>query len=119
LPAKIVDEGKTFLTLPQPGPLRLSADPDILVLFQAAERGIRLRGDISPLGIMIEVNLQNSFLTPPFGFALFYLRGVPPGSVTTHAIYRGVVPFILMQLALLVALWFWPQMATWLPEALK
>jgi len=71
------------------------------------------------LGIMIAINLQTSFLTPPFGFALFYLRGVAPGSVTTHAIYRGVVPFILMQLALLVALWFWPQMATWLPEALK
>jgi len=71
------------------------------------------------LGIMIAVNLQTSFLTPPFGFALFYLRGVAPGSVTTGAIYRGVVPFILMQLALLVALWFWPQMATWLPEMLK
>jgi tripartite ATP-independent transporter DctM subunit len=71
------------------------------------------------LGIMIAVNLQTSFLTPPFGFALFYLRGVAPGAVSTGAIYRGVVPFILMQLVLLVALWFWPQMATWLPEALK
>ena len=71
------------------------------------------------LGIMIAVNLQTSFLTPPFGFALFYLRGVAPESVTTGAIYRGVVPFIILQLVLLVALWFWPQMATWLPAALK
>ena len=67
------------------------------------------------LGIMIALNLQTSFLTPPFGFALFYLRGVAPESVTTSAIYKGVVPFILMQLALLIALWFWPGIATWLP----
>ncbi|MFB0950613.1 MAG: TRAP transporter large permease subunit [Halioglobus sp.] len=68
------------------------------------------------LGIMIALNLQTSFLTPPFGFALFYLRGVAPESVTTSAIYKGVVPFILMQLALLIALWFWPGIATWLPS---
>jgi tripartite ATP-independent transporter DctM subunit len=71
------------------------------------------------LGIMIALNLQTSFLTPPFGFALFYLRGVAPSSVSTSAIYRGVIPFILLQLTLLVALWIWPQMATWLPAALK
>jgi TRAP-type mannitol/chloroaromatic compound transport system permease large subunit len=71
------------------------------------------------LGIMIAINLQTSFLTPPFGFALFYLRGVAPESVTTGAIYRGVIPFILIQLLLLLALWYWPQMATWLPAALK
>ena len=68
------------------------------------------------LGIMIALNLQTSFLTPPFGFALFYLRGVAPESVTTSAIYKGVVPFILMQLVLLIALWFWPGIATWLPS---
>jgi tripartite ATP-independent transporter DctM subunit len=68
------------------------------------------------LGVMIALNLQTSFLTPPFGFALFYLRGVAPESVTTSAIYKGVVPFILMQLALLIALWFWPGIATWLPS---
>jgi tripartite ATP-independent transporter DctM subunit len=71
------------------------------------------------LGIMIAVNLQTSFLTPPFGFALFYLRGVAPRSVRTVDIYRGAVPFILMQLALLGALALWPGLATWLPAALK
>jgi tripartite ATP-independent transporter DctM subunit len=71
------------------------------------------------LGIMIALNLQTSFLTPPFGFALFYLRGVAPDSVPTSAIYRGVVPFIILQLLLMVALWFWPTMATWLPSVLK
>ena len=57
------------------------------------------------LGVMIAVNLQTSFLTPPFGFALFYLRGVADESVATSDIYRGVVPFVLIQLALLAALW--------------
>ncbi len=71
------------------------------------------------LGIMIALNLQTSFLTPPFGFALFYLRGVAPESVPTGAIYRGVVPFILLQLVLMGALWYWPAMATWLPSVLK
>ncbi len=68
------------------------------------------------LGIMIAINLQTSFLTPPFGFALFYLRGVAPPEVTTGAIYRGVAPFIVIQLAMLVILALWPQLATWLPE---
>ncbi|MEC9482804.1 MAG: TRAP transporter large permease subunit, partial [Halomonas sp.] len=67
------------------------------------------------LGIMIAINLQTSFLTPPFGFALFYLRGVAPESVPTTAIYRGVIPFILIQLSMLVALAFFPGLATWLP----
>lgn len=71
------------------------------------------------LGVMIALNLQTSFLTPPFGFALFYLRGVAPESLPTGAIYRGVVPFIMLQLLLLVALWFWPEMATWLPGVMK
>ncbi|WP_245947797.1 TRAP transporter large permease [Billgrantia montanilacus] len=70
------------------------------------------------LGIMIAVNLQTSFLTPPFGFALFYLRGVTPQSVPTSAIYRGVIPFILIQLAMLVALALFPGLATWLPSIL-
>ncbi|MBP5979650.1 MAG: TRAP transporter large permease subunit [Halomonas sp.] len=68
------------------------------------------------LGIMIAVNLQTSFLTPPFGFALFYLRGVTPQSVPTSAIYRGVIPFIIMQLAMLLALALFPGLATWLPS---
>ena len=68
------------------------------------------------LGVMIAINLQTSFLTPPFGFALFYLRGVAPRTVKTADIYKGVIPFIIMQLLLLLALAFWPSLATWLPE---
>ncbi len=67
---------------------------------------------------MIAINLQTSFLTPPFGFALFYLRGVAPAEVTTGHIYRGVVPFIVIQLLALITLSFWPQLATWLPQAI-
>ncbi|HFD80366.1 MAG TPA: TRAP transporter large permease subunit [Gammaproteobacteria bacterium] len=68
------------------------------------------------LGIMIAINLQTSFLTPPFGFALFYLRGVAPQSVTTGDIYRGVAPFIVIQLLMLGLLAAWPTLATWLPS---
>lgn len=71
------------------------------------------------LGIMIAINLQTSFLTPPFGFALFYLRGVAPASISTLSIYRGVVPFIAIQLALLAALAQWPGLVTWLPQQLS
>jgi len=67
------------------------------------------------LGIMIAINLQTSFLTPPFGFALFYLRGVAPPEVSTAAIYRGVAPFIVIQLIMLGMLAYWPHLATWLP----
>ncbi|MCB8889363.1 TRAP transporter large permease [Vreelandella malpeensis] len=70
------------------------------------------------LGIMIAVNLQTSFLTPPFGFALFYLRGVTPPSVTTSTIYKGVIPFILIQLCMLLALALFPGIATWLPSVM-
>ena len=69
------------------------------------------------LGIMIALNLQTSFLTPPFGFALFYLRGVAPAEVSTRQIYQGVAPFIGLQLLLLVILASWPSLATWLPNA--
>jgi tripartite ATP-independent transporter DctM subunit len=68
------------------------------------------------LGVMIAINLQTSFLTPPFGFALFYLRGVAPATVETAAMYRGVIPFIFMQLLLMMMLAIWPQIATWLPQ---
>ncbi len=68
------------------------------------------------LGVMIAVNLQTSFLTPPFGFALFYLRGVAPPQVATADIYRGVIPFVCLQLAMLAALAAWPALATWLPR---
>ena len=70
------------------------------------------------LGVMIALNLQTSFLTPPFGFALFYLRGVAPPEVATADIYRGVIPFILIQLSMLVLLAFVPELATWLPGIL-
>ncbi|HWV09238.1 TRAP transporter large permease [Pseudomonas sp.] len=68
------------------------------------------------LGVMIALNLQTSFLTPPFGFALFYLRGVTPASIPTSTIYKGVVPFILIQLLLLVIAYIFPGLITWLPE---
>jgi tripartite ATP-independent transporter DctM subunit len=74
--------------------------------------------DINPLwfAIMIAVNLQTSFLTPPFGFALFYLRGVAPKSVLTTDIYKGAIPFVLIQILMLVILSIFPQLATWLPS---
>lgn len=71
------------------------------------------------LGIMIALNLQTSFLTPPFGFALFYLRGVAPEQVPTSAIYKGVAPFIAMQVGLMVLLALSPSLATWLPNLIN
>jgi TRAP-type mannitol/chloroaromatic compound transport system permease large subunit len=68
------------------------------------------------LGVMIAINLQTSFLTPPFGFSLFYLRGVAPPEIPTSAIYRGVIPFIFIQLLMLGLLALWPEIATWLPS---
>ena len=70
------------------------------------------------LGIMIAINLQTSFLTPPFGFALFYLRGVAPDSLPTEAIYRGVVPFIVIQLVVSICLAIFPSLVTTLPNAI-
>ena len=70
------------------------------------------------LGIMFAVNLQTSFLTPPFGFALFYLRGVAPASVSTMDIYRGIVPFVLIQIGALIVLALFPKLALWLPKLL-
>ena len=77
--------------------------------------------EVTPIwfGVMIAVNLQTSFLTPPFGFSLFYLRGVAPASVTTLHIYRGVLPFVLLQLVGLGILWAFPPLITWLPAMLK
>ncbi len=91
----------TFVIVPMVGPVLLAMGLDPVWL-----------------GIMIAVNLQTSFLTPPFGFALFYLRGVAPPEVKTSDIYRGVIPFIVIQLLLLGALALWPELATWLPEQL-
>jgi len=70
------------------------------------------------LGVMMAVNLQTSFLTPPFGFALFYLRGVAPDSIRTVQIYRGVVPFILIQVIGLLVIALFPAIATWLPDVI-
>jgi tripartite ATP-independent transporter DctM subunit len=92
----------TFVVVPIVGPILLTMGLDPIWL-----------------GIMIALNLQTSFLTPPFGFALFYLRGVAPESVPTSAIYRGVIPFIIIQLLMMVILWFWPGLATWLPGQLN
>ena len=88
----------TFVVVPIVGPILLSMGIDPVWL-----------------GIMIAINLQTSFLMPPFGFALFYLRGVAPKSVTTGQIYRGVLPFIAIQLLMLLLLAYWPELATWLP----
>ncbi len=81
---------------------------------------VLLQQDISPvwLGIMMAVNLQTSFLTPPFGFALFYIRGVAPDSVTTMHIYKGIVPFVIIQLIGLAILATFPGLATWLPDVI-
>ncbi len=76
--------------------------------------------DVDPiwLGVMVGVNLQTSFLTPPFGFALFYLRGVASNAVSTGAIYRGAVPFVILQLIGIALLFAFPQLITWLPDLL-
>ena len=81
---------------------------------------ILLKMDINPvwLGVMIAINLQTSFLTPPFGFALFYLRGVAPPSIRTMDIYRGIVPFVLIQVVGLGLVAAFPALATWLPSIL-
>jgi TRAP-type mannitol/chloroaromatic compound transport system permease large subunit len=70
------------------------------------------------LGILMAVNLQTSYLHPPLGPTLFYLRGVAPPQITTLDIYVGVIPFVLIQLGMLIVLWFWPGLATSLPHAL-
>lgn len=89
----------TFIVMPVIGPILLGMGFDPIWL-----------------GVMIALNLQTSFLTPPFGFALFYLRGVAPPSVSTLQIYRGAVPFIVLQLLVLALVGFWPTLATWLPH---
>ncbi|MDG9668899.1 TRAP transporter large permease subunit [Hahella sp. CR1] len=89
----------TFVVVPIVGPVLLAMGVDPIWL-----------------GIMIGLNLQTSFLTPPFGFSLFYLRGVAPSHVKTTDIYMGVAPFIAIQVLMLCLLAAWPSLATWLPE---
>ncbi len=81
---------------------------------------ILLGMDLHPVwfGVMIAINLQTSFLTPPFGFALFYLRGVAPDGVTTMDIYRGIIPFVAIQIVGLCVVAYWPGLATWLPTVM-
>ncbi|MFA7554890.1 MAG: TRAP transporter large permease subunit [Spongiibacteraceae bacterium] len=92
----------TFVVVPIVGPILLAMGLDPIWL-----------------GIMIAINLQTSFLTPPFGFALFYLRSVAPASVKTADIYRGVIPFVAIQLLLLAIISYWPVLVTGLPALLK
>lgn len=93
---------------------------EIMFLVLPVVAPILLMSDISPvwLAVMVAVNLQTSFLTPPFGFSLFYLRGVAPPVVKTTNIYQGVIPFVALQLVGLGILWAFPGIATWLPEVL-
>ena len=74
--------------------------------------------DLLWLGILIAMNLQTSFLTPPFGFSLFYLKGVAPEGVETGHIYRGIIPFIVIQLIAVGLVIAFPESATWFPEYL-
>jgi TRAP-type mannitol/chloroaromatic compound transport system permease large subunit len=74
--------------------------------------------DLVWLAMLICVNLQTSFLTPPFGWALFFLRGVAPPQITTRQMYVGVIPFVLMQILGVVLVFFFPQLALWLPKAI-
>ncbi|MCY4263256.1 MAG: TRAP transporter large permease subunit, partial [Gammaproteobacteria bacterium] len=89
----------TFMVVPLVGPVLLGMGLDPIWL-----------------GVMIAINLQTSFLTPPLGFSLFYLRSVAPAHIPTTALYRGVIPFVLLQLAVLLLLAWQPGLATWLPE---
>jgi TRAP-type mannitol/chloroaromatic compound transport system permease large subunit len=80
---------------------------------------IALGVDMLWLGVLIAMNLQTSFLTPPFGFSLFFLKGVAPPEVRTGHIYRGIVPFVVIQLIGVALVIAFPKMATWLPEYLS
>jgi TRAP-type mannitol/chloroaromatic compound transport system permease large subunit len=76
---------------------------------------------INPLWfcILVCLNFQTSFLTPPFGFALFYLKGVAPPNVSTAEIYRGIIPFVLLQIIGLALVFAYPALAIWLPSELS
>ena len=91
----------TFVVVPIVGPILLTMGIDPIWL-----------------GILIAINLQTSFLTPPFGFALFYLRGVAPEGFETRDLYRGIMPFVGIQILMLFILCMWPALATWLPARL-
>ena len=90
----------------------------VIVLPLVAPTLILMGHDPLWLGILLAINLQTSFLTPPFGFSLFYLRGAAPKEVTTGHIYAGVAPFIGLQIMGMLLVWLWPAVSTWLPRAL-
>ena len=90
----------------------------VIVLPVVAPTLILLGHDPIWLGIILAINLQTSFLTPPFGFSLFYLRGAAPEEITTSQIYRGVIPFIAMQAIGVTLVWFFPDVSTWLPSVM-
>ncbi|MFD0860266.1 TRAP transporter large permease [Roseovarius aquimarinus] len=81
---------------------------------------VLLMMDVDPiwLGVIVGVNLQTSFLTPPFGFALFYLRGVAPPDLPTSAIYKGILPFVMLQILAIAILFIFPEIVTWLPSVI-
>jgi TRAP-type mannitol/chloroaromatic compound transport system permease large subunit len=79
---------------------------------------VHLNVNLLWIGILIAINLQTSFLTPPFGFSLFYLKGVAPDGITTGHIYRGVIPFVIIQFIGLTLTIFFPELSTWLSAAL-
>lgn len=91
---------------------------EIVFIIMPIVAPVILRSDVDPVwfGVLIAMNLQTSFLTPPFGFALFYLKGVAPPGVTTAHIYKGVLPFIAIQLTALALVFSFPELATWLPK---
>ncbi len=93
---------------------------EIVFIIMPIVAPVILQSDIDPVwfGVLIALNLQTSFLTPPFGFALFYLRGVAPPEVRTTDIYRGVLPYIAIQLFALATVFSFPALATWLPSVL-
>jgi tripartite ATP-independent transporter DctM subunit len=94
----------TFIVVPLLAPIALALfGPGMMVWF----------------GVLIAMNLQASFLTPPFGFALFYLKGVSPPSIKTHHIYRGVIPFIVIQLVMVLVIALFPRLVTYLPEVAR
>jgi tripartite ATP-independent transporter DctM subunit len=91
----------TFVVVPLLAPIALAFfGPELMVWF----------------GVLIAMNLQASFLTPPFGFALFYLKGVSPPSIKTAHIYRGIIPFVIIQLVMVLVLALSPGLVTWLPN---
>ncbi len=93
---------------------------EIIFIVMPITAPVLLALDVDPvwLGVIIGVNLQTSFMTPPFGFSLFYLRGVAPNSVSTAMIYKGIIPFVILQIVAMIALFTFPELATWLPKAI-